>query len=382
MRRRPAEKSFRRSRWGLMLFFLCTLYGLFSWHVVRLPIPDYAPCTTDLVRGVFHLHSAASHDAKLPVDAYAKLASHLDLQFLVFTEHNRDTVLPQKLADVWLLSQPELSTPWGHVIALDAQAPSLDGYTRGTTPVASIRKAGGKAILAHPFDKKRPWTRVPLDMDGLEIANTAASLRRRIRADMPTLVSALLSYPWHQDLALAQMCDRDTLALALWDQQQDAKMPGFCASDGHGWLGAAIDLRAWHLILDPQRLASVESLSPSQILQSLGAGHFYCMAGWLKHAANLRFFGKTQIGTVLAGSETSKDELHELIVETQPLAAGETQLILYRNGRPFASTAQTRLRILRPPAGHYRVEIYAKIPRPLGSARWLPVLYSNRLTLT
>lgn len=370
------------SRSFCVLAILATLCLLLRWYVLTLVMPDYAPHTAQLIRGVYHLHSAWSHDAQRPVASFSRAAAQQDLQFLVFTEHNRDVALPESLDAVWLFSQPELSTTWGHVVALGANAPPLDAYTRGTAPLEGIHGAGGKAIIAHPFDKKRPWSQAPTQMDGLEVANFAASLRRRVVPYGLPWISALLSYPWRSDVALATLSDRDARAMALWDQQQAFDSIGFCASDGHGWLGADLDLRAWHLILDPLQVPALAELRPEQILAALRAGHFYCMAGWVAHPAALRFVGQTDAGTVSVGTRIPAETLRAFIIETQALTVGQTKIVLYRNGQPYTSTTQAHLRVSHPPAGYYRVEIHAHIPQLLGPSRWLPILYSNRITLS
>ena len=78
---------------------------------------------------------------------------------MAVTDHNLCTPVPRELCGVLLIPGCEVSTTQGHVLGLFLEEPlkletlRQSGLPTGATAVAEIRRRGGIAVLAHPYEK-------------------------------------------------------------------------------------------------------------------------------------------------------------------------------------------------------------------------------------
>ena len=133
-------------------------------------------------RADLHVHTSASPDGRSSLPALAAAARARGLHALAVTDHNLCTPVPAELDGVLLIPGCEVSTQAGHVTALFLERP-LDLDMSGPLPppeaaVEAIHRAGGLAVLAHPF--QRPGARpeeLPAIFDGVETANARAAFK-------------------------------------------------------------------------------------------------------------------------------------------------------------------------------------------------------------
>ena len=131
-----------------------------------------------------HVHTDASEDGRSSLVRQAAAARAAGLDAIAVTDHNRCTPVPLRLEGVLLLPGCEVSTQAGHITGLflarplDLDALRSDGLPTGADAVAEIRRCGGLAVLAHPF--QRPGTdagRYDFPLDGVETANARAAFK-------------------------------------------------------------------------------------------------------------------------------------------------------------------------------------------------------------
>lgn len=337
------------------------------------PLPRFVG-RGDPPRGVFHVHSDLSHDGRKSLHAISAAAAELGLEFVVVTDHNRKA--ESHGGDVSILAGSELSTPFGHLIELGAQAPLTDDERGAVQVHATLRARGGTPILAHPRDRKRPWDGPIEGIGGLEIANAAASLRAYGGVVMAPLVPLLIALRVRPELALMQLYDPDP-ALELWDRESDPGVVGVCAVDAHGRIELSLEMRLWQLVLE-EPLPENAAARPAALLERLRTGRFHCVAAALGDPPRFTFNGERDGATVARPGDTI-DDLDALSVDGPQLRSGAGFVVLLRDGQELLRVRGNTLRYANPGPGTYRVEVHATIPGLLFGERTVPVIYSNRI---
>ncbi len=355
----------------LVLFFA-------AWLRTRLrPLPQWPrpPTTTQQSFGGLHVHTCCSHDSRSQPAALAAAAAAAGLQFLLFTDHDRRQLnLPERLAGVRLAAGIELSTACGHLLTPQEFAPLSRAARRAPDLVAQLRARGIATWLAHPSDRKRPWQGSGAcgrggQPAGVEVANTAAMLRRHGLRLLAALPFALFAPRW----AMAQLYDRDDAALARLDVEADAKVVAICGLDAHGWLPPSLELLPWQM--------GVPASAPTP-WAALVKGRSFCSAGLLGQPHGFDFFAtKKGGGRLETGEAFAAAGVAGLEAKLPRLRGAPQGWVVLRDGRPWRDGVGPRLWLPRPPPGTYRLQIWARLPGLWWGSRRVPVIYSNRLQL-
>lgn len=135
-----------------------------------------------IIKADLHLHTDASPDGRADLNALTAAAKARGLDAVAVTDHNICTPVPERLNGVLLIPGCEVSTRSGHITALFLERPLTltCGLPKGAEAVAEIRRCGGLAILAHPFQSRnRTPDEFTFDADGAEIYNARADLKRK-----------------------------------------------------------------------------------------------------------------------------------------------------------------------------------------------------------
>lgn len=107
----------------------------------------------------FHVHTDASLDGLSSLAQQAAMAKAAVLDAMAVTDHNLCTPVPRILDGVLMIHGCEVSTTQGHITGLflekplDLEALRAGGLPTGGLAVAEIRRCGGIAVLAHPYEK-------------------------------------------------------------------------------------------------------------------------------------------------------------------------------------------------------------------------------------
>lgn len=343
------------------------------------------------VRGVFHVHSAQSHDSRLSVDDIARVAAAQELDFVVLTDHNTQSAGPILRHGVIILSYAELSTAFGHAIQFGATDVLAKSERQGVDIHERVRALGGRSILAHPDDRKRDWSGPIEGAGGVEIANTASAARRRGGPLFIGLVPAALAWKFRPDLALIQTYDRDRRALRRWDGELNPQFAGVCGVDAHGRIPLSDNLRLWRMVLTDLSRAELQQATDlsdpeeqdlergsRRLVQEILSGRFSCVAGIVAEAPHFDFHGVTAGGSRVAPGSVV-DDLAEILVSGPQSDGSPPTMVLLRNGEEVLRSQDIGLRYADPSPGVYRVEVRLPLPEVVFGHRAVPVIYSGRL---
>ncbi|MBI5508824.1 MAG: hypothetical protein HY903_08735 [Deltaproteobacteria bacterium] len=362
----------------LALLILIVLGAAARVRQRTLPVLERSPEAHPL--GAFHVHSSLSHDGFLSLEEIARTAERLGLEFVVVTDHNRQLAGPVQLGRVTVLSYAELSTPFGHLVALGSDQLFDDEERARLSVVQRIADGHGVAVVTHPADPKRPWDGPAAGLGGFEIANLASSARRRGGPIFLGLLPTLFAYPLNPDLALAQIYDRDHRALERWDGESRPDVIGLCGGDAHGRpLPLADNLRGFTLVLEAALPADTES-RPQAILDLLHRSRFHCVAALFGMDPEFELAatsGPEVVGR--PGDSVTTSQIDALQVTSPKSSTVQPTLVLLRNGEEVVRSQQSSLRYAAPTPGTYRVEVRLPIPGILFGERPVPVIYSNRI---
>lgn len=371
---------------GFALFILAAVAGV--W-VAQRQLPAWQPAAGPQLRGVFHVHSDSSHDGRIPAAELLDDAGRIGLDFVMFTEHDRQPVHPSAPGGPLAVPGTELSTRYGHLIFFGTDYIPEGGPVRRSVALPdTLRARGAFTVPAHPGSPKRPWTGRVAGVGGLEIANTSTDARVKGGPQVVGIVGPLLAYPFNRRVALAQLYRRDEGVLRRWDRLPDPSVVGVCGTDTHGWIDPKMNFRTWQIVLDwPDAPVAPDSLTAEGIVERVAAGRFVCVAGLLADAApRFSFQARTANRSVPMGSSVPARGVEELLVSGPiPVGVGPRDafsIALLRDGLEVARTDELELAFPDPGPGTYRVEVDARTPRLFFGFRYVPVIYSNRIRLT
>ncbi len=139
-----------------------------------------------ILKADLHTHTNASPDGRSSLAALCAAAQKKGIGALAVCDHNRFTAVPESLCGVLLIPGCEFSTQAGHITGLflerqpDFARLFARGLPGGAETVAEIRRCGGLAILAHPFQNpRRSVNDFLFPLDGVETRNARAGLKNK-----------------------------------------------------------------------------------------------------------------------------------------------------------------------------------------------------------
>lgn len=159
-----------------------------------------------------HLHTEASPDSHVTLADAVRKAKEKGIHALAVCDHNR--CAPQEVFDaplrdgVLLIPAVEYATEAGHLLGLFLQAPvhvpnEESGRVAFADATAAIRAAGGKSILAHPYELTQRSVeeisaRIAANealLDGIEIYNARATKKRKNANELAREAAQRLARP-------------------------------------------------------------------------------------------------------------------------------------------------------------------------------------------
>jgi predicted metal-dependent phosphoesterase TrpH len=124
-----------------------------------------------------HVHTVASYDGEMHPETLLNTAEAVGLDAIVITDH--DTLEGARVAatlaedrDIVVIKGCEVSTSDGHLLAMGLEEAPAPSEPLAATAQA-IRRAGGVAVVPHPFQRSRHGARASAisDVDGVEVHN-------------------------------------------------------------------------------------------------------------------------------------------------------------------------------------------------------------------
>jgi hypothetical protein len=303
----------RRAGW-LLLGALALYGGFFAVCGLMSRYPLAGPAGGHQgVRGAYHLHSTLS-DGRGSPEEIAAAAKSAGLDFVVLTDHNVAALAPARWVDgVLVITAQELSTPAGHLVALGASR-ALTADEREHDPVSHVNALGGAGFLAHPLQRKRPWTdwEAATRAAGLELYSADSMFRTAWSSPFTLLGPALFGYlgePRHGLLTVfepqAEVSER---MLALSGTSPKVAL---CAHDAHGLPPYLTEFNTMSMYLPWAGPNAVTSLNADgaaaehQVIAALKSGESYCAVHVLAEGSGFALGGVGPRRTVHPGDVLS-----------------------------------------------------------------------------
>ena len=235
-----------------VLFFLMIAFVFVVWNVV--PAFFYKPETNRNVlqsyykKGVYHIHSIFS-DGRGDVNKIAEAASQLKLDFLILTDHGRPNV-GSSTSTTWnkgvlVVGGSEISTLSGHLASAGFDVPDYRFPVEAQESIHDVVTRNGVCFLAHPDDKRIPWT--DWNVKGFTGLEVLSAYSEGMRAGILNLMVFPFKYLVNPVYGVLDAMEYPEGMLKKWDDfNKDGKANyyGIYALDTHGGLEISED---WHL---------------------------------------------------------------------------------------------------------------------------------------
>lgn len=322
------------------------------------------------LRGAYHVHSTNSvGDGRGRPEEIAAAARRAGLGFVIFTDHNVEE-LPRPYFEqgVLLIFGVELSTPVGHVVALGLPA-GLRPDERASGAVARASAAGAVTLLAHPFQRKRPWTDwgAARAATGLEVYSADSMFRTAWGSPASRFLPALTSFLVNPAHGMIGIVEGDEAATGkLLDLSGEHPIVAVCAHDAHGLPPYELEFRVLTMqisTLSPSTLPKGSEEAAQAILARIAAGEGVCVFQAIGDGAGFELEGVPREGRTVA--------LKELVrVNLPPRLPGEVEVKAWGAARvgPDGRT------LLLTGEGAAHVEVWAKVPHLAFGTPWKPWL--------
>jgi hypothetical protein len=306
-------------------------WGLAVVRPARAPRP--APPAGEL-RGAWHVHTTRS-DGRGTLDEVIRAVRAAGLQFVVVTDHN--VLAPEDAGwrdGVLVIEATEASSRFGHVIGVGVSR-ALTREECGAEPLDAIAALGGEAVLAHPFQPRRPWSgweRGP--WRGLEVvSNDTAWGEITVGRGWGRLLPGLAALPFDAARTVIGLVPSTHREEAVLDGGLRSGLAGrrradgalaparvlLCSADAHGYPSyqAAFEAFSMHVPVTPTGDAAADGKA---VLAALLDGRAACVFDGVAPAATVRL---AAVGPTL------------LLTAAGPLASGEARL--WRDGAVVAT---------------------------------------------
>lgn len=345
------------------------------------------PLPPQYKKGAFHVHSTFS-DGRGGVGEICRDARAQGLDFVVLTDHGRPN-RPASAATAWrdgvlLVGASEFSLPAGHLAAAGYRVPGYVFPPEAQEAVDEVERDGGVTFLAHPLDRRIPWSDWSVEgFTGIEILSLYQLAKKNLLYGLTLLP---LQYLLSPDYALTALISYPRRELEIWDRlNRRGRHFGIYALDAHAKipLGREASLHfpsyaATFRILcvyvqvereldrDPRKAAAA-------VLAAIRRGRFFSVIESLAAANGFEFYYLEAGGRRV---ETGGDAVAGgTLVLRLPFAFG-TDILVRRDGEPFRVLRDNRRQTLSFPVGGpgvYRCEVSLHS----GRFRRLPWILAN-----
>lgn len=135
------------------------------------------------IKADLHVHSENSFDGYMDIEDIVYYAKERGLDAVAICDHDKTFTRGGVIDGVTVINGVEFSTEYGHLLGLFINKKIKRADFFGT--VKRIHDAGGIAVMAHPFQRKRFIDRldsIAPYLDGVEVVNSRAD-RKNARAN-------------------------------------------------------------------------------------------------------------------------------------------------------------------------------------------------------
>jgi len=338
---------------------LAVLFATLATLVALAPWPGRDVHRPTSVGGIFHVHGEGSHDGYGTVDEAAAAAAGLGARFVVLTEHNHlSPPAAERRSGVLLVPGMEISSAHGHVIAVGLKA---DPEDKGPTVLESIRREGGAAILAHPVNRKRPWSDPsPHGFAGFEALSLDSAFRDALASRWGRLALGGAALVGDRRKVGGLVVGRPSEALARYDEivaSRDVPLALVCGVDAHGLppYEASFGALTLHADVGASSLAAwghSDAADAAAVVRAIRRAATFC---------SIPAFGD-------AGAFAFHAESDEIVAS---VPRDDVTIVFLRDGIEAFRGQGPRLAVPRLP-GAWRAEVYVDAGFPYGGERlWI-----------
>jgi hypothetical protein len=343
--------------------------AFFALSAARFDYPLAPPASQRLApRGAYHLHSTTS-DGRATPEEIARHARDAGLQFVIMTDHNVDAPPPPAWVDgVLVISGSELSTPFGHVVALGLPRPLTD-QERAEDPVGAIARLGGYAFLAHPEQEKNPWRDWgnAHQTTGLELYSADSMFRTAQQSPLSSFLPAAAAYLGNPQHGLLQVVrGQPELTMRLLSLAAGKRKVALCAHDAHGLPPYEGEFQTLSMYVPAhgggKLLPEDAGAAAEKVLGDLANGRGWCAFHAIADGDGFRIEGLSEEGSAWVGDVLRVALPQSIPPEIRVRAWGPATVL--EDGRS--------VRVDGP--GAVQVEVWARVPGMYFEDGWKPWL--------
>lgn len=308
-------------------------------------------------RGVFHVHSLHSHDSSGSLHSIKRIAKHLNLDFVIITDHNNlnaKSELPnnQSSEEPLIMVGNEISTTDGHLISLGTEH-LVETPVEPQDAIDQIREHNGYSVIAHPICDKAAWKDWNVsDYSGIEVFNHACNFYDSNKALF--FLKSLLLPP---ELFTKHTLHEPREMLNQWDSLLKTRpLPAFGAVDAHERFGAfGFNLIRYNLLFRSVTIYVQKSnRNESAILNNLFSGKSFIVFESLGKVEEFEFTAQSGSKTVSMGETVQTENPVSLFVKLNQSA----EIHLIQDGVPIRVREGKSLSLDMQNKGVYRVEVF------------------------
>ena len=346
-------------------------------------------------KGAFHVHSIFS-DGLGDIGEIAAGAAKCGLSFVILTDHGRPNRF-SSAATQWrdrtlLIGASEFSLNGGHMAAAGYRVHDYIFPPEPQEAIDEVNRDGGVTFIAHPLDRKIPWTDWNVtSFSGIEVISAYTSARN---APIQRLLVLPWQYLFHSDFALLSLLRYPEGEMALWDRlNRGGTYYGIYALDAHAKLQISRQLRLHFPSYETMfRMLTVyvkidggftgdPRQSASRVVSALKHGNFFNVIESLASANGFECFYQPRSGQAAAMGKFSDLWPGEIVLKL-PFAF-PTLIVMKKDGQIFKKILarnQDDVRIAVEQPGVYRTEIFLAGSR-FGRLPWImanPIFIGRR----
>ena len=310
--------------------------------------------------GALHIHTNYSHDAHGTFEEVVRVANGQRLDYVIVTEHNNLRLLKEGKqgwhGTTLVLIGVEISTRGGHYLAFNVNQ-EIDRSKFTTQQIIDeVARQGGFGFIAHPYFKNGRWRDWSVTgFTGVEAYNVAHDTldENKLRLALWTLSAPVEPF-------YLSILDRPYDPLAKWDEliKQHGKVVGIGGADAHefhafGLVFAPYDIM-FQLVRTHVLVPTNTTFDKDAVYDALRNGHAYLAIELLAEAKGFTFMAERNDQVVgIMGDEVVLEPGLRLTASV-PMPG---HVILFRDGQPVATTAETlwHFDVMQP--GAYRLEV-------------------------
>lgn len=312
-----------------------------------------------VVAGAYHVHTTAS-DGRGTLEHVVAAALRAHLQFVILTDHN--TVIdphPRFIGTVLVIPGIELSTASGHLVSL----PNVT-VSAGAAPIEGVHRAGASAYLAHPVQRRMPWTdwQAAHDADGLELYSADTMLREAQRSPMSRLLPAIGAWATNPAHALFTMvAPQDGTTARLLEISTKRPKVALCSVDAHGIPGYDEVFRSLAIEVPREAPLPLDAESAQrEILSAIHDGAAFCVFRALGDGAGFSIQGLPASRRAPVGTKLKMVLPPEAPAESRIMITGAARVL--QDGRT--------VELDRP--GPVQIEVWRRTPGTVLGSEWKP----------